>query len=103
MPSTQPDVAPRVSEHAPGAGGGLAEAVRPRPGPAVPGDVVVRTLVNGAHRRYALSAVPGPDQCHYPTLPEASRAAREYASQRQVDVWTDDGAGPCARLARFRV
>ncbi len=101
MWSKPPDVAPRLSEaHEPG--GMLAEGALPRPGLAVPGDILVRTLVDGPHRLYALSTVPGPDQLRFSSLPEAARAAREFASQCGVDVWTGDATGRNTRLARFR-
>ncbi len=102
MWSKPPDVTPRLSEHAHEPGGVLAEGALPRPGLAVPGDILVRMLVEGPHRLHALSSVPGPDQLRFSSLPEAARAAREYASVRQVDVWADDGTGQKTRLARFR-
>jgi len=102
MWSTPSDVAPRHSELAHEPGGVLTEGALPAPGAALPGDVLIRTLAEGPHRFCTLSAVPGPPQLRFPTLAEASRAAREYAAQRQVDVWTVDGAGTVMRISRFR-
>ena len=102
MWSTPPDVAPRLSEHVHEPGGIFAEGALPRPGPAVPGDILVRTVVDGPQRLYTLSTVPGPDQLRFSSLPEAARAAREFASQCRVDVWAGDATGRNTRLARFR-
>lgn len=102
MWSTQSDVAPRLSEHAHEPGGVLAEGALPRPWPAVAGDILIRTLTDGAHRLFTVSAVPGPDQFRCASLAEASRVAREYASQCRADVWADDGGGRLTRLSRFR-
>jgi hypothetical protein len=96
------DVAPRLSDDAHEPGGHLAEGALPRPAPAVPGDILVRTLVDRPSRLYTLSTVPGPDQLRCASLAEASRAAREFARQGQVDVWADDGTGQVTQLSRFR-
>jgi hypothetical protein len=96
------DVAPRLREHAHEPGGHLAEGALPRPAPAVPGDILVRTHVDGPNRLYTLSTVPGPDQLRCASLAEASRTAREYASLGRVDVWSEDGTGQVTRLSRFR-
>lgn len=97
------DVAPRLSEHNQAPGGHLAEGALPRPAPAVPGDILVRTHVDGPRRLYTLSTVPGPEQLRCGSLAEASRAAREYAREGGVDVWVDDGTGQVTPLSRFRV
>jgi hypothetical protein len=102
MWSRQSDVAPRLSEQAHEPGGVLAEGALPRTGPAVAGDILIRTVMDGAHRLFTVSAVPGPDQFRCASLAEASRVAREYASQCRADVWTDDGTGRLTRLVRFR-
>lgn len=96
------DVAPRLSEDSQAPGGHLAEGALPRPAPAVPGDILIRTQADDPHRLYTLSTVPGPDQLRWASLAEASRAAREYASQVRVDVWVDDGTGQVTQLSRFR-
>ena len=68
----------------------------------VAGDVLVRTVPFGAYPRYTLSEIPGPDQVRFTCLADAARLARDYACQRGVDVWADDGARGVARLSRFR-
>lgn len=79
-------------------------AARPSRGgeSGVTGDVLIRTVPFGARARYTLSEIPGPDQVRFPCLADAARMARDYARERGVDVWSDDGAGRVEQLSRFR-
>lgn len=81
-----------------------ASASRPSRGGAagVTGDVLVRSVPFGARARYTLSEIPGPDQVRFTRLADAARMARDYARERAVDVWSDDGAGRVEPLSRFR-
>ncbi len=66
------------------------------------GDVLVRTVPFGARAGYTLSEIPGPDQVRFTCLADAARMARDYARERGVDVWSDDGSGRVDQLSRFR-
>jgi hypothetical protein len=68
----------------------------------VTGDVLVRSVPFGARASYTLSEIPGPDQVRFTCLADAARVARDYARERGVDVWSDDGAGQVEQLSRFR-
>lgn len=85
------------------AGPGITAAPSRATRTGVAGDVLVRTVPLGSKPHYTLSEIPGPDQVRFRCLADAARQARNYARQRGVDVWSDDGAGQVVRLSRFRL
>jgi hypothetical protein len=66
------------------------------------GDVVVRNCGPDATPRYAMCAVPGPDQCGCPTRAEAERIARGFAQRSSVSLWFAESPRAFILLACFR-
>jgi hypothetical protein len=51
------------------------------------GDVVIRRAGPDGTPIYAMSAVPGPDQCGCATRAETERIARSFARRSEVSLW----------------
>jgi hypothetical protein len=66
------------------------------------GDVVIRSSGLDATQRYAICAVPGPDQFGCATRGEAERMARHCAQRSGVDLWFSEGPSDFSIVARFR-
>jgi hypothetical protein len=66
------------------------------------GDIVIHSTGPHAKPRYALSAVPGPDQFACASRGEAERVGRSSASRSRVDLWLSESPNAFTVLARFR-
>lgn len=66
------------------------------------GDVVIRRAGPDATPIYAMSTVPGPDQCGCATRTDTEQVARRFAGRCGVNLWFTENSRDFTLLASFR-